>query len=163
MIPVAVICLYNVVTAVFALRALSNRQSFPITDEVSAPTESDIGTGMVRRLSKRLIVALAVCGAFTLSISLGYLHLADPQIYIIWCLFSIALVLTGLVVFGMFCLFLDDVRNVILPNQCSRGRHLSEVEAPLSFQNIMHPEDAKESDDQLLDTVETPDSPDTMN
>ncbi len=163
MIPIAVICLHNLVTAVFALRALGNRQSFPLTDEASVTTESDVGTGFVRRVSQRLYAALVVCGAFTLSVCLGYLHVADPQIYVIRCLFSIALVLTGLVVFGMFCLFLDDVRNVILPNKCRSGKRLSEVEAPLSFQNTLYPEDAKESDDQLLDTVETPDNSDTKN
>ncbi|XP_072045330.1 uncharacterized protein [Amphiura filiformis] len=129
-IPVVVIVLHNLVAFVFALRFLNNRSYNVESEDETAEDDSYI---KVRKVSQRLYAAMAVFSMFTLSVCLGYLHLAEPQTTAIVAVFSISVVLTGLVTFGMFCLYLEDVRHAIVPKKYKR--QVPEMEAPLHFEN----------------------------
>ncbi len=135
-IPIALIVCYNIITFASAAYELYKRPG-DISSEDDIP--GDASVSKVKRLSQRLYAALLVCGAFTLSVILGYLHLADLQNQVLQIMFIISVVITGVSIFGLFCFYLDDVRMAILPSRFVR--RYPEMDTPLSFHNVGYGED----------------------
>ncbi|XP_072045026.1 uncharacterized protein [Amphiura filiformis] len=146
-IPMAMIVFHNLVTFVSAVHVLKSRPFAFTSDDDTA----EVGIfKQVQRVSQRLYSALAVSVIFTILICLEFLHLAEPQITAIKIVFAITLVITGLVIFGMFCIYMEEVRNVIVPGRCRRRS--PEMGTPLSFQNMIYePASDQEGSVKLVD------------